>query len=984
MVFVTHHETLDRPSGADASWAAGLMDTAIEQDTADPARVATHFERRLAAALEAQRFPGLMRDADASEPEPARIGRYVVVRELGRGGMGVVYLCYDERLDRKVAVKLIATRVPSEAARARLEREAQALARLSHPNVVQIYERGDHYGATFVAMEYVVGDSLRVVLREHPSGDWRRRAAILRECGAALAAAHAQGLVHRDFKPDNVLVGADGRARVLDFGIARWLDDETGDARESSSGSRGSASSDALTRTGTLIGTPAYMSPEQFQARDCDARSDQFSFCVVAFEALLGRRPFAGDTFETVARAVCSGDIVAIPSDTSVPKSLRAAILRGLATQPDARWPDMSALLAELDRVLASRRPRRLAWSLAGGLLVALALPLVRREPASTSPCEFDESALREAWDATARAGARARLDPRIATQVEAGLDEWSAGWLAARRRVCEATHVEGTQSAALLDLRTSCLERQRRALGQIVALVLDERSPADARVIELLDTLPELARCEDPRLAESPHPLPSDASEREAIEQAQAELAAIRSLARLRRYDDVDARLDALTTRVAALDYAPLQAELDGLHGQRALWRRRVAEGVPVMRTAIARAEHERLDELAADLRLALASAAAGTWGSLDVQGLLLDEAELSLARIGRNDDPRSLPLRLARARWHAARGDYEAAQSLLEGVVADARAAAAPDVLTRAKRELGHLCVTLGRFAEAEQHFSDAHADIVARSGESPALVAEHALELGLVHLQRGELDAAAAAHARAQAQLAGLRTPDLELLAMLELQRGKLAFLRGDLDAAAAAFERASERGTDDMRVSEALENRGVIAFYRGEFDDSIVRYRNALELRVATQGPEHPSVGLLYSNLGESQAALGDHEAALESYAHALELLSHSLPPDHLDLAFPYKGRGQSRHALGQHTGAILDLEHALALHLASPGEPVEQADVEFTLARMLDAQGEHARARTLVERAKTRLLDLGHTERAADLLHWLDTHDETSP
>ena len=970
----------ERRSLGASSWVTPHVDTAQEDAPgSSPARDVTQVDPRLVAAFASGRFPGLRAPEGLRELEGARIGRHAILRELGRGGMGVVYLCYDEQLDRKVAVKLLGARLPSATAKRRLEREAQALARLSHPNVVQIYELGDHHGATFVAMEYVVGDSLRAWLRDPPSTHWRARAELLRDCGAGLAAAHAQGLVHRDFKPDNVLVGADGRARVLDFGIALRIEDE--DEDEDECGLETERSSAALTRTGTRVGTPAYMSPEQFEACRCDARSDQFSFCVVAFEALFGTRPFAGDDIETLAHAVCSGK-VASPSESPVPKSLRVAILRGLSLAPAARWPDMNALLAELDRVLDSRRPRRLAWSLAGAALVALALPFARREPEGV--CEFDETALRDAWDADARATLRGRLDPQVAARAEARLDAWSRGWLASRRRVCEATQVEGTQSAALLDLRTSCLDLQRRELGQVVALLVDAGSPSDARVLELLDELPELARCEDPHLPASTHPLPDDPATREAIEQAHGELAGIRSLARVRRFDEIDARLDSLAPRVEALDHAPLQVELEALQGQRLLWRRRVAEGVPRMRAAIGLAERERLDELAADLRLELATAAVGTWGSLDVQALLLDEAELALARIGRADDRRTIELALARARHQAARGDYAAARQSLEVVMADARAAGLPELVSSAGRQLGHLFVELGRFADAERCYAEAHADSVGQRGDSPALEAEYALELGLMHLRGGELEAADTELARADQQLARLHTPDVELLALLALERAKLSFMRGDLDAAAAGFERASVIGNDDQRLSEAWENRGVIGFYRGDLDDSIACYRRALALRIATSGPDHPSVGMLYSNLGESQAAMGDHEAALESYAHALELLARSLPPDHLDLAFPYKGRAQSRDALGQHAGAILDLQQALGLHLANPGEPVEHADVEFTLARMLDAQAEHERALALAEQARARLLELGHIERAADISNWLATHEDSSP
>ncbi|MFV8755908.1 protein kinase domain-containing protein [Nannocystaceae bacterium ST9] len=925
--------TPERAQTGASSWAAQHMDTADEAaPVSDPALEPTQIEPRLAVALAA----GLRaRASERHELVGARIGRFAVLRELGRGGMGVVYLCYDEQLDRKVAVKLLGQRTPSERAKQRLEREAQALARLSHPNVVQIYERGDHHGSTFVAMEYVVGRTLRAWMRERDHA-LRERVRVLRECGAGLAAAHAQELVHRDFKPDNVLVGSDGRARVLDFGVARRVDQS--ELETTSESNVGDDSSESLTQTGARVGTPAYMSPEQLAARPCDARSDQFSFCVVGFELLFGTRPFVADDLEGLAWAIGSGTTVAIPSDAALPKSLRAAILRGLSPHPEQRWPDMQPLLAELDRVLDSRRPRRLAWALAGAGVVALALPFVRSDAEPTALCELDERALQDAWDADDRAALQGRLEPSVAAQAELRLDTWRTNWLAASRRVCEATHVAGTQSSALLDLRSSCLELERLELAQLVDLLADASSPSDARALALLDALPDPARCEDPRLASTMHPLPEDPALREPIEQALAELARVRALASVRRLDEADAALAAVEQRVAAIDYAPLRIELDGLTGQRLAWRRRITEALPHLRKAIGAAEREHLDELAAELRVDLAAAVAGRWGSPDMQALLLDEAELALARLGRDDPRWSLRLALARARRAAAMGDHGQAEPSLRACIEAAEAAGLAELARSARRELGHLLVELGRFDAAEQAYAAAYA--LPEAGV--ALAAEHRLMLGLLHMRREQLELAAADFDAVERELARLVVPDIELLALLALGRAKLSLMQGELDVADHALVRVIELANDDLRVSEAIEARGVIAFYRGEYSMSLEHYRSALALRLATLG-EGPSVGMLYSNIGESQAALGDHAAALDAYADALALLGRVLPPDHLDLAFPYKGRGKSRLARGDHAGAILDLEQALRLHEANPGEPLERADVEDALARARMAQ-----------------------------------------
>jgi len=282
----------------------------------------------------------------AVEPLEARfIGHFAVLRKLGEGGMGVVYAAYDERLERRVALKLI-----HGDDTARLMREAQALARVSHPNVVQIYEVGTYADRVFVAMEYVEGPTLTEWLAEP-----REFGAILDvfvQAGRGLEAAHARGLVHRDFKPGNVIVGADGRARVLDFGLARADDRRDEPAPQGISAARmsdPSLLSSPLTRTGSLLGTPAYMSPEQFLGVAVDARSDQFSFCVALYEALYDKRPFAGATMSELMAAVTRGEVEPPPPRPELAATIPAAVLRGLIAEPEARWPTMTELLDVLD-----------------------------------------------------------------------------------------------------------------------------------------------------------------------------------------------------------------------------------------------------------------------------------------------------------------------------------------------------------------------------------------------------------------------------------------------------------------------------------------------------------------------------------------------------------------------------------------------------------------------------------------------------------
>ncbi|HSN28417.1 MAG TPA: serine/threonine-protein kinase, partial [Kofleriaceae bacterium] len=239
------------------------------------------------------------RDSGATLPQ--RISKYELGERLGTGGNGVVLLARDVTLDRKVAIKVLRGAATDEASQ-RLLREAQSAAKLSHENVIVVHEVGTHDGSVFVAMEYVAGGTLRDVDRTH---GWREVLDAYRRAGRGLAAAHAAGLVHRDFKPDNVLVGEDGRVRVTDFGLVSVGGTDT----VSPGPLDGGALATTLTRSGTIMGTPRYMAPEQHHGEPVDARADQFAFCVALYEALYHRLPFEGETYETIANHACAGEI---------------------------------------------------------------------------------------------------------------------------------------------------------------------------------------------------------------------------------------------------------------------------------------------------------------------------------------------------------------------------------------------------------------------------------------------------------------------------------------------------------------------------------------------------------------------------------------------------------------------------------------------------------------------------------------------------
>ena len=343
----------------------------------DAALVETAVSAGSAGALDETRVSEVAAPSVADEPR--RIGRFAVLRRLGAGGMGQVFAGYDEALDRRVALKLL--KVEGSDGRARLRREAQAMARVAHPNVVPIFEVGEHEGRVFLAMEFVDGVTLGAWRAAAPRS-WQEVARLYLQAARGLQAAHAAAIVHRDFKPDNVLVSSDvdgPRARVLDFGLAAV----PGSAGTGARAEADDAEAMNLTVTGTILGTPAYMSPEQHRGEPADVRSDVFSFCVALHEALHGVRPFQGSTRGEVLAAIDAGEVTSGAGARAIPSEIERLTRRGLARDPAARWPSMDPIVAGLAAILEAgagegldrrqgRRLRRIAGVV--GVVVSAAI----------------------------------------------------------------------------------------------------------------------------------------------------------------------------------------------------------------------------------------------------------------------------------------------------------------------------------------------------------------------------------------------------------------------------------------------------------------------------------------------------------------------------------------------------------------------------------------------------------------------------------
>jgi tetratricopeptide (TPR) repeat protein len=459
------------------------------------------------------------------------IGRFVVEKPLGEGGMGVVYAGRDPHLDRRVAIKVL--RGERGGFGDRLLREAQALAQLSHPNVVGVYEVGVHAEQVFVAMELVDGQGLDRLMSAGAM-PWRRALELLVQAGRGLVAAHKKGIVHRDFKPSNVMVDGEGRVRVADFGLARLAaadasDHGTSPARDErpstlattvDSGRDDAAHDDAhawtpssggarllgalLTRDGAVLGTPRYMAPEQHAGKTATEAWDQYSFCLVLWEAMFGALPFAGADVETLAASKAAGRIVHPDDAPRIPGWLIRAVERGLSPDPARRHASMASLVAALEETPVRRRRAALAGVAAVGVAAAAigGFALASRDERRVG-CDRADAALALTWSPEARAGV-IRVLGDAGEPVAAAIDTRVGAWRGARVDACRATHDRREQSAALLDRRAGCFERQRLELETLVAAIARGDTPGWL-ALEAARDLPDAARCGAAALAGTP-----------------------------------------------------------------------------------------------------------------------------------------------------------------------------------------------------------------------------------------------------------------------------------------------------------------------------------------------------------------------------------------------------------------------------------------------------------------------------------------------
>ena len=742
--------------------------------------------------------------------------------------MGVVYAAYDPELDRKVALKMLlpSTAGDSESTgRIRMIREAQALAKLSHPNVVAVYDVGTAGDSIWIAMELVTGRTLGAWALER-SRSWPEILKALTEAARGVVAAHAAGVIHRDLKPDNVMVDRDGRVRVMDFGLAhgRILKVNESDLVSTLSADTKvqpelAALALRLTTVGSLQGTPAYMSPEQHHGGTCSPFSDQFSFSVTLYEALYGVRPFRGDTREAIREQIDRGPVPPPPAESRVPRWLFKIVARGLARRPEQRWPSLDDMLAAL-----AHDPRH-AWLRAAtvvGLLAAATLGGYAATVTHTPAAERCSAAAREiaaVWSPARRvAVARAFVAtgaPFAADawrRVDHRLDAYSTAWARERAAACEA-HAAGLQSPALLDLRTACLERRKLHMSALIDLFTTADREVVQHAVQAVASLPGVQACSDADGLLAGAAPPDDPQTAASVAALRDTLARSAALEATGGYAQGLELVTQVRAEAQSLGHAPLTAEAALIEGTLLMAAARPSEAAPALATALRLA-------IAHDLHAIAAEAAARR---LFVVGDGLGEPTAALATqpfaealVERARDDGRLAALLANnlGTVFDLGGDKPSARVHYERTIALLRSAELSDpLLAVAHHNLASLDLESGDLEAARRNSTRAYELFAALLGEQHPLVAHPLASLGDVALRQGALAEASERYTQALDLMEATHGPGHPYLVHPLLGLGHVAARRGDTAEARQRYAQVvTLAGTLDLvhrQRAEALE-------------------------------------------------------------------------------------------------------------------------------------------------------------------------------
>jgi eukaryotic-like serine/threonine-protein kinase len=910
--------------------------------------------------LEAGRVFASLHERMFGSADRVTIGRFEVIGRLGAGAMGVVYAARDPRLDRDVALKVLRGEHRAGEAAARLLREAKALARLRHPHVVTILEIGTHDDGLFIAMDRVEGQTLRAWLRDAPP--WPRIVDVFVQAGRGLAAAHAADLVHRDFKPDNVLVDQQGQAKVVDFGLAR----DGGLAGISHERSLEDTEPGDLTRTGALVGTPAYMAPEAFRG-DSDARSDQFSFCASLYEALYGVRPFTGPTGLLLLEAIERGQLEKPLVGHSAPKWLRRIVVRGLAADPAHRFESMEALLTAIEE----RQRRRSAFMIGGTGLGGLVLGGLAVSASALGQgddrCKHAALAMNDVWSDSQRASTRQAF---VTTgvgyadetwhRVERTLDGYAQAWAAMRISSCTATQ-RGEQSDSLHDLRMTCLDRRLHAVRSMLELFAEADRDLVARAVETVRGLPQLEPCTDE------HALRETERRGPGLElQAQAELLH-------ERLATVHVRKHAGQYGAALVEAEAIarQADDDALHDVAALAHLLVAQLQDKLEDFESAAQAAKHAVLAADAAGDdQVRARAVTWlvsieGKQHAISAGHEWVRMGQALLARLDQPIALRASLAEHEamlLHHAGHFEDSVRRHREALDLQSQYLAADDLQLAATHH--NLASTLGELSRLDEALDSLERVLeirIAALGERHPSVARAMNSIASMLTDQGRF-AEATEHLEKAIDI-GTESlgPDHPFVGDALIHLGNVIAQGPEPMASLPHYERGiavleSSKGAEDIRVAYALGNYGRVLWGTGQLQEAQQVLERSLRIQEKVTGPEHVNLMYVLNTLSQTMLGLERHAQAREAAERGLAVAVAGLGEDHPMVAQLLLTLAQIHRESDQPELAIDPLERALAIHERTNVRRAERGPVAFGLAEVLWNAGETARAIALAQSA----------------------------
>ena len=889
--------------------------------------------------------------SSASLNEIEALGRYVVLEEAGQGGMGRVYRAYDPKLQREVALKVLKMEDTQSADMARILREAQAMAQLSHPNVVPVYDVDQSGSSVFISMEYVAGKTLR----DWSRSAWRSVPEVLDvycAAGRGLAAAHDAGVLHRDFKPANAILGDDGRVRVMDFGLARGLDGSEPIVPPQAMGGSGSVHSlsDPLTEAGHVMGTPAYMAPEQFKRPGTDASTDQYAFCVALFEALYNQRPFRPGV-----EAKANKDLI-VPEEHDVPPWLLRIIERGLEPKPENRWPSMNALLEALADDPQALRRRRLTVAVGGVALVGLGALASTGLQDAPEPCTGARAQLDDAWSDPQRAAVAEAFGAVsipyaawAADQVSERLDAYADAWVAAHEDACRATEVRREQSADLLDARMRCLEERKDVLAALVVTLGEADASVVLESVTAVDGLPAIGPCSDPKYVTAQVRPPEDPTTAERVADLRLTLARARALELTGRYDQAQVDVDAVANEAADLAYQPLAVEAALERGMLLERAGKYEESVEELERAFFDARKTGQDEIRvrAALRLLIVVGdrlgrhdEGRQWGAharaeIEVAGREDDEADLlsnlglvalaagepqqalehhqkayDLRReaLGENDARVAISLNNLAGAKHGL-GDYTGAEEGFRAALEIRKRALGPDHpdVATSHANVATAASAIGKLDEAQRDYETGLGILVRAFGDDHPLVATTTHNLGIVHLQRGELEKAEELFVRG-----------------LEIRRRVLP--------------------PDHPHMAVSLSTLSAALMPQKKFDEAIEALEGALEIQTKVLGPDHPDLAATLNNLGNAYFQLAQYERSLELHRRNVAVREAGLGPDHPKVAMSLANLGRTLSALHRGKEAVAALERARAIQDGVEGQLAIRITIYGYLAEALFEAG----------------------------------------